>query len=112
VPLALCGTAIGLFALAAMLANAPATARTSVVPGQGGSAGSPAVYLVGGILPVVRNVLGMTAIGLVANYQSPLTWPARPPDDRGAWICAAVVFATGLALFTVRGPRTRPSDDA
>lgn len=138
VPLALCGTAIGLFMLAAMLADAPATAGTSAAAGQGGPVGSPAVYLVGGILPVVRNVFGMTAIGLVlslvtggllawigplafmgisqftlvANYETPLTWPARPPHDRGAWICAAVVFAAGMALFTVRGPRTRVSDDA
>jgi DNA-directed RNA polymerase specialized sigma24 family protein len=37
---------------------------------------------------------------------------ARPPADRGAWICASVVFAVGLLLFTIRGPRTRLSDDS
>ena len=34
-----------------------------------------------------------------------------PPADRGAWICASVVFAVGLLLFTIRGPRTRLSDN-
>ncbi len=91
--LALCGAAIGLFAL-----GAAAACR----PGSG-------VYLAGGILPVARNVLGMTGIGLIfclvtgaliawtgplaftaisqfaliANYSWPLTWPARPPGRPG-----------------------------
>ena len=47
--LALCGAAIGFFALAAAAADSP---RSSV-------------YLAGGILPVARNVLGMTGIGLI-----------------------------------------------
>jgi hypothetical protein len=95
------------------------------------------VYLAGGILPVVRNVLGMTGIGLicclvtggliawigplaftaisqfalVANYSEPLTWPTRSPTDRGGWIAAMVVCAVGLAAFTIRGPRVRPSGE-
>jgi hypothetical protein len=32
--------------------------------------------------------------------------------DRGAWIWACAAFAAGLLLFTVRGPRTRLSDDS
>jgi len=36
----------------------------------------------------------------------------RPPTDRGAWICASVVFAAGLAAFTIRGARTRLADDS
>ena len=36
---------------------------------------------------------------------SPWIWPARPPDDRGAAICAALVFTAGVALIGVRGAR-------
>jgi len=115
--LALCGAAIGFFALAAAAA-----------------ADSPRAD---GILPVVRNVLGMTGIGLasclvagaliawtgplaftvvsqfalIAGYSWPLTWPARPPADRGGWIAAMAVFAVGLAAFTIRGPRIHRSDE-
>ena len=90
----------------------------------------------GGILTLARNVIGITGIGLLASlvtggllawilpmayvafaqyalleaWRNPWTWPVRPPDDRGAWICAAVVFAAGLAAFTVRGARTAPAD--
>jgi len=85
--LALCGAAIGFFALGAAAADNPRAG----------------VYLAGGILPVVRNILGMTGIGLIfclvtgaliawigpvafmaisqyaliANYSEPLTWPTR-----------------------------------
>jgi hypothetical protein len=119
--LALCGAAIGFFALGAAAAYNPRAG----------------VYLAGGILPVVRNVLGMTGIGvifclvtgaqiawigplaftaisqfaLVANYSEPLTWPTRPPADRGGWIAALVVFAVGLIAFTVRGPRVHQSGE-
>jgi hypothetical protein len=119
--LALCGAAIGFFALGAAVADNP---------GAG-------FYLVGGILPVVRNVLGMTGIGLIfclfsgaliawigpvaftaisqyaliANYSEPLTWPTRPPADRGGWIAAAVVYAVGMVAFTIRGPRIRQSGE-
>ena len=119
--LALCGAAIGFFALGAAAASNPRAG----------------VQLAGGILPVVRNVAGMTGIGvifclvagaqiawigplaftaisqfaLVANYSEPLTWPTRPPADRGGWIAALVVFAVGLIVFTIRGPRVRQSGE-
>ena len=119
--LVLCGAAIGFFALGASAAYNP----------QAG------VYLFGGILPVVRNVPGMTGIGLIcclatgsltawtgplaftaiaqfaliANYSWPITWPARPPSDRGGWIAAMIVFAVGLVAFTIRGPRIRQSGE-
>ncbi len=119
--LVLCGAAIGLFALGAAAAYNP----------QAG------VSLAGGILPVARNVLGMTGIGLIfclltgaliawigplaftaisqfaliANFSEPLTWPTRPPADRGGWIAAMAVFAVGLIAFTIRGPRVRPSGE-
>ena len=49
-------------------------------------------------------------LNAIEAWRNPWTWPVRPPDDRGAWICAAVVFAAGLAAFTVRGARTRLAD--
>jgi hypothetical protein len=90
----------------------------------------------GGVLVLARNVIGITGIGLLASvvtggllawippmayaalaeyalleaWRSPWTWPVRPPDDRGAWIGAAVVFAAGLAAFTVRGARASLAD--
>jgi RNA polymerase sigma-70 factor (ECF subfamily) len=86
----------------------------------------------GGILMLARNVTGITGIGLLASpvtggllawippfgyvgfseyaltaaWRSPWTWPVRPPADRGAWICAVLVFAAGLAAVTFRGART------
>jgi hypothetical protein len=87
---------------------------------------------------LARNVIGITGIGLLCSlvtggllawtlpmgylvfcqyalleaWTAPWTWPVRPPADRGAWISACAVFAAGLLLFTVRGPRTRLSDDS
>jgi hypothetical protein len=90
-----------------------------------------------GILVLARNVIGITGIGLLTSlvtggllawtlplgymafcqyalleaWRAPWTWPVRPPSDRGAWIAACVVYAVGLLLFTVRGPRTQLTDD-
>jgi hypothetical protein len=92
----------------------------------------------GGILVLARNITGFTGIGLACSlvtggllawtlplgymllcqyalleaWRAPWTWPGRPPADRGAWICACAVFAAGLLVFTVRGPRARLSDDS
>jgi len=92
----------------------------------------------GGVLVLARNVIGITGIGLLTSlvtggllawvvpmgyvafaeyallqsWTSPWTWPVRPPDDRGAWLCACAVYAVGLAAFTVRGARTRLADDS
>jgi hypothetical protein len=91
-----------------------------------------------GILVIARNVIGMTGIGLLTSlvtggllawtlplgymafaqyalleaWRSPWTWPVRPPADRGAWICASVVLAVGLAAYTLRGARDRLADNA
>jgi hypothetical protein len=91
----------------------------------------------GGVLVLARNVIGITGIGLLTSlftggllawiiqlgyvafaqyalnqaWRNPWTWPVRPPTDRGAWICACLVFAIGLLAFTVRGARTRLADD-
>jgi hypothetical protein len=91
-----------------------------------------------GILVLARNVIGITGIGLLTSlvtggllawilplsyvgfaeyalaedWRNPWTWPARPPTDRGAWICAVLVFAVGLGAVALRGARTRLAEDA
>jgi len=100
--------------------------------------GAAGESLNGGIAVLARNVIGFTGLGLACSlvtggllawtlpmgymvfcqyalleaWTAPWTWPVRPPADRGAWICASAVFAAGLLLFTIRGPRTRLSDDS
>ena len=119
--LTLCGAAIGLLALGGAVAYDQ----------------KAGVGLVDGTLPVVRNLLGFTGVGLlfslviggllswigplayvavcqlaaIANYSEPLTWAARPPADQGGWIAAMTVFTLALVAFTLRGPRTRPSGE-
>jgi hypothetical protein len=119
--LALCGAAIGLLSAGAAAGYDP----------------KAGVYLADGILPVARNILGFTGIGLllalvaggllawtgpiafqaicqfalIAHYTEPLTWAARPPADLGGWVAAMAVFAAGLVAFTIRGPRTRLSGE-
>jgi hypothetical protein len=41
---------------------------------------------------------------------TPWLWPARPPHDLGAAICAGSVFACGLAVVTMRGARDAPGE--
>jgi hypothetical protein len=98
-------------------------------------------HLAGGTLDVLRNVAGMTGLGLLcaaalggglawagptgylvvgvyALYTqwhhpaltTPWIWPARPPHDLGAAICAGLVFTAGLAVFAVRGARDRADE--
>jgi hypothetical protein len=97
--------------------------------------------LAGGTLDVLRNVAGLTGLGLLcaaalggalawaaptgylvvgiyALYTqwhhpaltTPWIWPARPPHDLGAAICAGLVFTAGLAIFAVRGARDRADE--
>ena len=97
----------------------------------GGSA-----HVTGGTLDVLRNVAGLTGLGLLcaavlggalawlaqmayllislyALYTqwhgpaltTPWLWPARPPHDAGAALCAGLVFAAGLVIIVVRGAR-------
>ncbi len=96
------------------------------------AAAAAAAGLPGGTLAIVRNVAGLAGLGLlfsavlggllawigpmaygiVAEYAiieawtTPWMWPARPPHDRGAALCAALAFASGLLVTTVRGART------
>ena len=68
--------------------------------------------LAGGALAWIGPVayLGITMPALSGGWTTPWTWPARPPHDRGAAICAALIFAAGLMLVTVRGARDSPRD--
>ena len=63
--------------------------------------------LAGGALAWIGPVayLGITTPALGAFWTTPWIWPTRPPHDRGAAICAALIFAAGLMLVTVRGAR-------
>jgi hypothetical protein len=117
--------------------TAALTAAAIVLLAAAGTGG----HLAGGTLDVLRNVAGITGIGLlcaaalgaglswtvptgyliVAVYalytqwhppalRTPWLWPARPPHDLGGAICAALVFAAGLAVITVRGARLRAGE--
>jgi len=110
-------------------------ALTAVAVAALAAAGTGA-HLAGGTLEVLRNVTGMTGIGLLCAaalggglawtgpvgyllagayglytqwHHPPLTtpwiWPARPPHDLGAALCAGLVFAVGTAVITLRGAR-------
>jgi hypothetical protein len=119
--LALCGAAIGLLAAAAAAAYNPhaGVVLTSGILGVAenvmGFAGIGLIFsLVTGGLIAWTGPLGLVAINqfaLIASYSEPLTWAARPATDRGGWIAAMVVCAVGLAAFTIRGPRVRPSGE-
>ena len=98
-------------------------------------------HLAGGTLDVLRNVAGLTGLGLLcaavlggglawagptgylvvgvyALYTqwhhpaltTPWIWPARPPHDLGAAICAGLVFTAGMAVFAMRGARDRADE--
>jgi hypothetical protein len=101
------------------------------------AAAATAAHLPDGILAIGRNVAGATGIGLLsasviggalawigpmtytvmaeyallAGWTSPWVWPGRPPHDRGAAVCAALVFAGGTAVITVRGARDPAAGD-
>jgi hypothetical protein len=95
------------------------------------AAGAAAEHLPGGTLDILRNMAGMTGIGLllaaviggalawtgpmaymivaqfglIGDWTSPWVWPARPPHDAGAALCAGLVFVAGIVAATVRGAR-------
>jgi hypothetical protein len=103
------------------------------------AAAGAGVPLAGGFPDILRNVAGLTGIGLLCAtvlsgplawtgplaylvlglyglytdwhppaLSTPWVWPARPPYDAGGALCAAVVFAAGLAAITIRGARASP----
>jgi hypothetical protein len=95
------------------------------------AAGAAGGVLPGGIPAMFRNLAGMTGTGLLsaaalggafgwtgpmaywlatesvlaAHWTTPWIWPARPPHDRGAAICAALVLAAGIAAVALLGAR-------
>jgi hypothetical protein len=95
------------------------------------AAGSASAHLPGGTLGMLRDLAGLTGIALgtaallggalawvgptaylvvtlhalQAAWTTPWAWPARPPHDRGAALCAALVLAAGVVVITVRGAR-------
>jgi len=107
-----------------------AVALTSVAFGSLAAAAA-AGRMLGGDLALLRDLGGMTGIGLLSavllggafswtgpmaylliteaalahHSVTPWVWPTRPPHDLGGAICACLVIATGLVLITVRGPR-------
>jgi hypothetical protein len=121
---------------------AAALALTAVAAGALAAAGDTA-QLAGGTLDVLRNVAGLTGIGLlcaavlggglawtgpvaylvVGAYElyadwhgggltTPWLWPARPPHDLDAALCAGLVFAAGLTVITLRGARDTVGEQA
>ena len=95
------------------------------------AAGAAAGHLSGGNLALIRNLAGITGTGLLtaavlggafgwagpmayllltesalaAGWSTPWIWAGRPPHDTGAAICAALTFAAGVAVVTIRGDR-------
>jgi len=100
------------------------------------AAGATGGNLPGGSVALLRNIAGFTGLGLLAavvfggmlawagplayllvtevalsgNPATPWVWPARPPHDLGGALCAAGVFAAGILLVTVHGPRESARD--
>jgi hypothetical protein len=100
------------------------------------AAGSVGGHLVAGSLGLLRNIGGITGIVLLtaaliggglswtgaltfliiagyagaSGWTTPWVWPARPPHDVGAAICAALAIAAGTAVITVRGARDTPTE--
>lgn len=87
--------------------------------------------LPGGVLELVRNLCGLIGIGalgaatlggehawtgvfaygvlaeyaLTAAWTTPWIWPAQPPHDIVAALCAGLAFVAGVTTVTVRGAR-------
>ena len=95
------------------------------------AAGATGGTLPGGAAVLLRNLAGLAGTGLLAaavlggafgwagpmayllitftalsqGWTTPWIWPARPPDDLGAALCASAVFAAGIVAVTVLGAR-------
>jgi hypothetical protein len=95
------------------------------------AAGATGGYLPGGTLALLRNLAGMTGIGLLSaaalggafgwtgpmayllitegafagSWTTPWEWPTRPPHDLGGALCACGVFAAGIVAVTLIGTR-------
>ena len=95
------------------------------------AAGAAAGGMPGGTFALLRNLGGMTGVGLLTaavlggafswtgpmayllisegglahRSTTPWIWATRPPHDHGGSLCACLVIVAGLVLITVRGPR-------
>jgi hypothetical protein len=95
------------------------------------AAGSTGGLLPSGTLALLRNMAGMSGLGLLSatafggafgwtgpmaylvitetaltgHPTTPWVWAARPPHDFGAALCASAVFAAGIVAITVLGAR-------
>jgi len=95
------------------------------------AAGATGGLLLTGTVVLLRNLAGITGIGLLSaavaggafgwtgpfaylvvtevaltgNPTTPWVWAARPPHDLGGALCAALVFAAGTAAITLFGAR-------
>lgn len=95
------------------------------------AAGAAGGHLVTGSLGLLRDVAGLTGVALLTaaltggslswlgplaylvlsiyavqeSWTTPWLWPARPSGDRGATVCAALVFAAGTVVLALRGAR-------
>jgi hypothetical protein len=49
----------------------------------------------------------ITEGALAHGLTTPWIWAAHAPHDTGAALCAAVTFAAGMMLVTIRGERDR-----
>lgn len=49
--------------------------------------------------------LPLTEGASAGGHTTPWVWPARPAHDRGAAICAGVVFTLGMVVITIRSAR-------
>ena len=100
------------------------------------AAGAAAAGLPGGTAAMARNVAGLTGLGLLSAavlggllawigpmayaivaefaiidaWTTPWMWPARPPHDWGAALCATLALAAGLTVTTARGARNAPHE--
>jgi hypothetical protein len=107
-PVALAGAAVG--ALAAGSASAHlAYGSVGLLRDVAGFTGIAllAAAVLGGALSWIGPIayLAVTMTAVTGHWTTPWVWPARPPHDRGAAICAVLVFAAGVAVITVRGAR-------
>jgi hypothetical protein len=106
--MALAGTAVGALAAGSASAHLPG-GTLGMLRDLTGLAGIAllAAVLLGGALAWVGPMayLVVTLHALQAAWTTPWIWPARPPHDRGAALCAALAFAAGVVVITVRGAR-------
>jgi hypothetical protein len=123
-------------ALALTAAAFGALAAGAAAGAAGATTGAAAVGLAGGTLAMLRNLAGIvgtglltaaaaggafgwvgpfayllvTEVALTGTTTTPWVWPAHPAHDRGAAICASLVYAAGVAVITVRGARNSGRD--